>query len=166
MASGEPNAAADAAVSDGESSTAAGAASPGRVLPLGVLEFKVPRCKDLDTVECARETIEWCVTEATGRLAVAAADEAARGNRRVITAGDMERAIRGLREPDTVPGAVLRQLVARSKEKRADKLKRRQERASRTKQAAGEEVVAAAAAAVAQEEQGPSGGGRASGHQE
>ena len=110
-------AAANAAVSDGESSTAAGA-SPDRVLPLGVLEFKVPRCKDLDTVECARETIEWCVTEATGRLAVAAADEAARGNRRVITAGDMERAIRGLREPDTVPGAVLRQLVARSKEKR------------------------------------------------
>ena len=156
-------AAADAAVSDGESSTAAGA-SPDRVLPLGVLEFKVPRCDDLvDTVDCARETIEWCVTEATARLAVAAADEAARGNRRVITAGDMERAIRGLREPDTVPGAVLRQLVARSKEKRADKLKRRQERASRTKQAAGEEVVAAA---VAQEEQGPSGGGRASGHQE
>ena len=103
------------------------------------------------------------MTEATGRLAVAAADEAARGNRRVITAGDMERAIRGLREPDTVPGAVLRQLVARSKEKRADKLKRRQERASRMKQAAGEEVVAAAAA---QEEQGPSGGGRASGHQQ
>ena len=161
MASGEPNAAADAAVSDGESSTAAGAASPGRVLPLGVLEFKVPRCKDLDTVECARETIEWCVTEATGRLAVAAADEAARGNRRVITAGDMERAIRGIREPDTVPGAVLRELDARAKEKkRADKLMRRQERASR-KQAAGEE----GAAAAAHEEQGPTGGG-ASGHQE
>ncbi|KAG2582620.1 hypothetical protein PVAP13_6KG156906 [Panicum virgatum] len=142
-----------------------GAASPGRVLPLGVLEFKVPRCKDLDTVECARETIEWCVTEATGRLAVAAADEAARGNRRVISAGDMERAIRELREPDTVPGAVLRQVVARSKEKRADKLKRRQETASRMKQAAREEVVAVVAAA-AQEEQGPSGGGRASGHQE
>ena len=128
MASGEPNAAADAAVSDGESSTAAVAASPGRVLPLGVLEFKVPRCDDLvDTVDCARETIEWCVTEATARLAVAAADEAARGNRRVITAGDMERAIRGIREPDTVPGAVLRELDARAKEKkRADKLMRRQ----------------------------------------
>ena len=144
-------AAADAAVSDGESSTAAGA-SPDRVLPLGVLEFKVPRCDDLvDTVDCARETIEWCVTEATARLAVAAADEA----------GDMERAIRGIREPDTVPGAVLRELDARAKEKkRADKLMRRQERASR-KQAAGEE----GAAAAAHEEQGPTGGG-ASGHQE
>jgi len=154
-------AAADDVVSDGESSTAAGA-SPDRVLPLGVLEFKVPRCDDLvDTVDCARETIEWCVTEATARLAVAAADEAARGSRRVITAGDMERAIRGIREPDTVPGAVLRELDARAKEKkRADKLMRRQERASR-KQAAGEE----GAAAAAHEEQGPTGGG-ASGHQE
>ncbi|PAN34292.1 hypothetical protein PAHAL_6G081700 [Panicum hallii] len=161
MASGEPNcmnAEGDAAVSDWESSTAAGA-SPGRVLPLGVLEFKVPRCKDLDTVECARKTIEWCVTEATARLAVAAADETVRGNRCVITAGDMERAIRGLKEPDTVPGAVLRELVARAKEeKRADKLMRRQERASRKQ--AGEE-----GAAAAQEEQGPR-GGRTSGHQE
>ncbi|KAL6912206.1 hypothetical protein ACP4OV_001011 [Aristida adscensionis] len=92
---------------------AAGSSSPGGVLPLGELMLAVPECTDPELTECARDTVNLCVVEATVRLALKAADESVRGGRRVVSAEDMARAIEGLTEEDTALGAALLEMTRR-----------------------------------------------------
>ncbi|OEL38380.1 hypothetical protein BAE44_0000602 [Dichanthelium oligosanthes] len=115
--------------------------SPERVLPLGVVEFQMPQFNDdMDDIpECARETITRCITEATGRLAHAAANEAARGSRLVITAEDMKNAIDGLKEAGTVSGVLLLELTAISNEKKRVKKMMKQQERTRDEEAAAEQ---------------------------
>jgi histone H3/H4 len=97
---------------DGHSSM--GKSSLDLVLPLDAVQsLLVPECKgQVDTPDCAWETINQCITEATVRLAFESANIAALDKRKVITAEDVNRAIDELHDKDPDPGRVIQEMNA------------------------------------------------------